>query len=83
MSSAFTIEIPISFDLATGPFRIFDIDIKEAYRLAKRLYDALQSARDVAEIMADIAEFLGTLESAADVAAAVSTIAPIIWNAEC
>ncbi|MCJ1390523.1 hypothetical protein MMC18_003383 [Xylographa bjoerkii] len=76
---AFAIEIPLSFDLPTGPFRVFSIDVKEAYDVAKRLYDTFRTIMDIVEaaevtagFMAEVAEFLGALEVAADVAAALA-----------
>jgi hypothetical protein len=62
----------MSYDLADGPFRVCGVDVKKAYEMAKRLYDLLQVAEDVAAIVAELAEFGGVGEVAADVAAAVS-----------
>ncbi|KAF2689392.1 hypothetical protein K458DRAFT_427565 [Lentithecium fluviatile CBS 122367] len=65
------VEIPVSFELPYGPFKLFDIDVREAYKLAKRLYEALKDAKAVAEIVAQLAELEGAAEAAAGVFAAL------------
>ena len=64
--------IPVSFDLATGPFRVFGFDVKKAYDMAKKLYKVLKDLKAAAEIIADLAELAGFAEAAGDVLAGVS-----------
>ena len=68
------IPIDLSYDLASGPFRIFGIDVKEAYKMAQRLYNLMKDLKDVAElaeeiagVMAELAEFAGITEIAGDI----------------
>ena len=72
------VPIDLSFDLPSGPFRIYGIDVKDAYKMAKRLYERLKDLKNVAEkvkniseLMAELAEFGGIAEIAGDIFAAV------------
>lgn len=72
----------MSYDLADGPFRVFGIDIEDAYEMAQRLYDLLKDAEEVADALTDIAEFMselsdfvgGVADITSDIFAAVSYI---------
>lgn len=70
--------IDLSYDLASGPFRVFGIDVKEAYRMAQKLYKLLQDVKELSEVvqeiagvMAELAELAGVAEIAGDNCAAV------------
>ena len=70
--------IDLSYDLADGPFRIYGIDVKDAYKMAQRLYNLLKDLKDAAEvceeiaaIMAELAEFAGIADIAGDIFAGV------------
>lgn len=72
------VPIDLSYDLASGPFRIFGIDVKEAYKMAQRLYKLLKDLKDlaelaeeIAEVMAELAEFSGVAEIAGPIFAGV------------
>lgn len=70
--------IPIEYVLVTGPFLVFRIDIKEAYKMAKRLWKAfeelgqiLETAEEIGSIMAELAELMGVAGVAGEFFAAV------------
>ncbi len=72
------VPIDLSYDLASGPFRIFGIEVKEAYKMAQRLYNLMKDLKDLAElaeeiagVMGELAEFAGVLEIAGDIFAGV------------
>lgn len=41
----------LSYDLASGPFRVFGIDVKEAYRMAQKLYKLLKDVKELSEVV--------------------------------
>jgi len=53
-ASVFGEEIPITFELPDGPLRIFGYDIREIYKMCKRLRELYDDAEEIAKIMADI-----------------------------
>ena len=70
--------VDLSYDLASGPFRVFGIDVKEAYRMAQKLYKLLKDVKELSEVveeiagvMAELAELAGVAEIAGDIFAAV------------
>ncbi|KAI5357434.1 Putative immunoglobulin-like protein [Septoria linicola] len=70
------VPVTLSYTLPDGPFRVYGIDVKKAYELAKELYNAIKNfvgaAEEVAAICAELAE-LAELGEAAAVAAMVAT----------
>lgn len=72
------VPVDLSYDLVSGPFRIFEIDVKDAYKLAQRLYKLLKNVKELAEVaeeiaatMAELAELAGIAEIAGDIFAGV------------
>lgn len=72
------VPVDLSYDLASGPFRVFGIDVKEAYEMAQRLYKLLKDVDELAEVaeeiaatMAELAELAGIAEIAGDIFAGV------------
>ena len=81
--------IDLSYDLVDGPFRIYGIDVKDAYRMAQRLYNALKDIENAAEkiseiceeissLMAELAELAGLAEVAGDIFAGVSLFSDLV-----
>ena len=73
------VTVTLSYDLVDGPFRIDGIDVKEAYKMAQRLYELLKDIEDVAKVceeiasvMAELAELAGIADIASDIFAGVS-----------
>lgn len=65
-------KIPVSYELAKGPFRLFGIDVREAYKLTKKLYQFIKDTKTVVELVAQLAELEGVADAAAGAFAAVS-----------
>ncbi|KAI9150015.1 hypothetical protein HJFPF1_09765 [Paramyrothecium foliicola] len=70
-----TVSVPLSFDLPTGPFRIFGIDVKKAYELAKKLYEALKYVAKAAEIVEEVCAVISALAAYSEVAGTAVAVA--------
>jgi hypothetical protein len=75
--SGVEVQIPISYELPKGPVRIFGLDVKKIYEMAKRLYQLLKDAKLAAEVVAEVASAAGEAAVAAEtIADAVSAPPP-------
>ncbi|KAK4695866.1 hypothetical protein P7C71_g1951, partial [Lecanoromycetidae sp. Uapishka_2] len=68
------VPVELSYDLASGPFRVFGIDVKEAYEMAQRLYKVLKDVKDLAEVAEDIAATMAELAELAGIAEIAGSI---------
>ncbi|KAF2660358.1 hypothetical protein K491DRAFT_728552 [Lophiostoma macrostomum CBS 122681] len=70
--------IPISYELPNGPFRIFGFDVKKAYDMVRKIWNALKNIEDfgkrVKEVTQTIANILADLAAVADAMAEIAGI---------
>ncbi|KIM92811.1 hypothetical protein OIDMADRAFT_62205 [Oidiodendron maius Zn] len=62
VAAILNVHIPISYDLANGPLKIFNLDVDKIYEMCKKLYDLIKDIERICEIMLDIVGLGGALE---------------------
>ena len=82
VNSLLGVSVPISYDLPNGPFRIFGVDVKNAYDMVRKIWNALKNISDFAKRVREVAQIIAdVLADLAALAEALAEVAGIVAGA--